>query len=233
MFGNYNTYRTAGATRAQAAKVALHPVTNAAGNAYHAAAGMADDAILRARMFGHDAADFATNLPNNAFRAAASVPISAAGYVMRNPIQTALGVGTIAGGYALNNALGDPIGGAIQSVGNVINPTSEWDGQPGNPTQLQGYSNLDGTGDNLYRQQLDDSMWAAEKAARLKQGLALAAADQAYNQELGLQTNKLQAEREMQAQQLAAAQANQLLNGYINMIQSAGDRASAAASTRF
>lgn len=157
-----------------------------------------------------------------------------------------------AAGYGANHLLGNPIGGAIDAVtGNYFNLKPDTDAQwatTGNPTAIDAYNRMGGVGDNLYRQQLNDSMWAAEKAARLRQDLDLAsmgqserlkaelatqAANQAYAQELGLQTNKLQAEREMQNNSLAAAQANQLLNGYLGMIKSASDRAAVAASARF
>lgn len=181
--------------------------------------------------------------------------------MIRHAPNVALGLaGTgaaLGGGMIANNLMGNPIGGAIDAVtGNAFNlrpdypeynVNAQW-ATTGSPIQADAYNQMGGVGDNLYRQQLNDSMWAAEKAARLKQDLALgamsqserlkaelaaAAAQQGYGQELGLQTNKLQAEREMQAQQLAATQANQLLNGYLGMIQQASDRAAAAAQTRF
>lgn len=165
--------------------------------------------------------------------------------------------GALGAGYFANSALGNPIGGAIDAVTfgatnfrpdyPEYNTKAQW-ATGNNPTAIDSYNRMGGVGDNLYRQQLNDSMWAAEKAARLKQDLGVQAlssterlkaelaarqAEQAYAQELALQTNKLQAEREIHSHQLAAAQANQLLNGYINMIQSANDRASSAAGTRF
>lgn len=167
------------------------------------------------------------------------------------------GAAAVGAGYFANNVLGNPIGGAIDAAtGNAFNlrpdypdtnVPAQW-ATGSNPTAVDSYNRMGGVGDNLYRQQLNDSMWAAEKAARLKQDLGMQAlssterlkaeiaarqAEQAYAQELALQTNKLQAEREMQGNQLESAQANQLLNGYINMIQSASDRASSAAATRF
>lgn len=167
------------------------------------------------------------------------------------------GVAAVGGGMIANNMMGNPIGGAIDAATFGVtnfrpdypdyNVNAAW-ATGSNPTQPDAYNQMGGVGDNLYRQQLNDSMWAAEKAARLKQEIAMSgmtqeerlraelearAREQAYGQQLGLQTNKLQAEREMQAQQLAAAQANQLLNGYLGMIQQASDRASAAASTRY
>jgi hypothetical protein len=167
-------------------------------------------------------------------------------------VGTALGAGMIA-----NNMMGNPVGGAIDAAtfGATnfrpdypdYNVNAAWT-TGNNPTQGDAYNQMGGVGDNLYRQQLNDSMWAAEKAARLKQEIEMSgmtqeerlraelqarAAEQAYGQQLGLQSNRLQAEREMQSHQLAAAQANQLLNGYLGMIQQASDRASAAASTRF
>lgn len=168
-----------------------------------------------------------------------------------------IGGAALGGGMVANNLMGNPVGGVIDAAtfGATnfrpdypdYNVNAQW-ATSNNPTAIDAYDRMGGVGDNLYRQQLNDSMWAAEKGARLKQELELGAmsqqerlqaelafraAEQGYGQQLGLQTNKLQAEREMQAQQLVAAQANQLLNGYLGMIQQAGDRAAAAASTRY
>lgn len=168
-----------------------------------------------------------------------------------------IGAASLGGGMIANNLVGNPVGGIIDAATfdatnfrpdyPEYNANAQW-ATSNNPTAIDAYNRMGGVGDNLYRQQLNDSMWAAEKAARLKQdlelaamsqeerlktGLALKAAEQGYSQELGLQTNKLQAEREMQAQELAATHANQLLNGYLGMIQQASDRAAAAASTRY
>lgn len=244
-----------------------------ASSKFNAARGVNDELIpiglTAARKFVNYSNPFKRLGDNSMFRDAynyardmGSNPISSAAYAAHlkgaqigNAIVAPAVMG--AAGLGVNSLLGNPIGGAIDAVtGNAFNlrpdypdtnVSTQWaNGQQ--PTSMNAYNNIGGTGDNLYRQQLNDSMWAAEKAARLKQDLGMQAlntserlkaelaarqAEQAYAQELALQTNKLQADREMQNNSLAAAQANQLLNGYINMIQSAGDRASAAASTRF
>lgn len=189
--------------------------------AMYAAGQLVDDAAYAARR--------GAGAVGNAAIGVGGAALGAATLPLRYPVPTVLTAGAITGA---NHLLGDPIGHAAQGIGNVMNG-AEWDAQYSNPTQANAYNNLGATGDNLYQQQLNDSMMAAERAGRFQRQLEAEAANQGYSQELGLQVNRLQAEREMQENQLAAAQANQLLNGYLDMINAASQRAAAAAGNRY
>lgn len=160
------------------------------------------------------------------------IPGAAYNTVVSNPMAVAGAVGALGAGYVGNQMMGDPIGQGIQGFGNMVNG-SEWDSQYGSPIDGQGYNQLGGVGDNLYQQQVADSMTSAERAGNFQHNLQSQASQQGYNQELGMQINRLQSEREMQNNQLQAAQANQMLNGYVDMIQSANQRASSVAGNRY
>ena len=116
----------------------------------------------------------------------------------------ALGAGAVAGGlYGASQLMG----------GGGVNPSS--------------------MADAAYQQQLADQIATAERAGQFKQNVELAAAEAAYNQQMGLANDQQDYEMAKFDRNLQAQQAEQVLNGHLAALAEGRNAAASVGQARF